>query len=169
MIEVEDNRLAFKAGRYATVRDAWQHGLDESHWSHGITINLGNDMSVSDAEVQRRVSYIRVNLLKAMFGNNWRRKASADFIAFRGGSKELLNQHWHVLMSVRGTHDWSNEKIAKQISQIENRRPRERWEKVAHVACNWKNDNRFHSYCAREIQPQENSGGRLSQDSFLLL
>jgi hypothetical protein len=112
-------RGAFQPGKYATVADAWRH-LDEEYWRIGLTINLGNGMNVSGEEAKRRLNYIRLHLLRAMFGNNFRRQnAKINFLVFGQGSRLCFNQHYHALMAIEGDHNWSDQRIATVISGIE--------------------------------------------------
>jgi hypothetical protein len=62
----------FRDYKGASIAEAWQHGFNPEYWRHCITISQGLGWSVSEAEAQRRLNYIRVRLLKAMFGNNFR-------------------------------------------------------------------------------------------------
>jgi hypothetical protein len=76
----DDSKLrAFRDYKGTSVGDAWRHGLNPEYWRHCITISQGLGWSVSEADATRRLNYIRVRLLKAMFGNNFRRK-SAEII-----------------------------------------------------------------------------------------
>ena len=105
---------------------------------------------MSEAEATRRLNYIRVHLLRAMFGNNFRRKgAEIKFLVFKQGSRATFNQHYHALMAIEGDHDWSDEQIAKAINEIDRNRSKRHWEKDVHVDFDWIKDNRFHSYVAR--------------------
>ena len=143
-------RGAFQPGKYATAADAWRH-LDQEYWRIGLTINLGNGMNVSGEEAKRRLNYIRLRLLKAMFGNNFRRKnAKINLLVFGQGSRLCFNQHYHALMAIEGDHNWSDQRIATVISEIECNRSKRPWEKDVHVDFDWKNGNRFHSYVARD-------------------
>jgi hypothetical protein len=132
------------------VADAWQHAPNPEYWRHCITISQGLGLSVSEAEATRRLNYIRVHLLKAIFGNNFRRKgAKIEFLVFKQGSRATFNQHYHVLMAIKGDHAWSDEQIAEAIVEIDRNRSKEHWEKDVHVDFDWKKGNRFHSYVAR--------------------
>ena len=140
----------FRDYKGASIADAWQHGFNPEYWRHGITISQGLGWNVSEAEATRRLNYIRVHLLKAMFGNNFRRKgAEIKFLVFEQGSRATFNQHHHALMAIEGDHDWSDEQIAKAITEIDRNRSKRHWEKDVHVDFDWKNGNRFHSYVAR--------------------
>jgi hypothetical protein len=151
-------RGAFHPGKYATAADAWQHGLDDQYWRHGITISLGNGMNVSREEAKRTLNYIGVRLLRAMFGNNFRRKsAKINFLVFEQGSRLCFNQHYHALMAIEGEHDWSDQQIAQAIIEIDSNRSKRRWEKDVYVDFNWREGNRFHSYVAREAAYSEDS------------
>jgi hypothetical protein len=89
----------FRDYKGASISDAWQHGLNPEYWRHGITISQGLGWSVSEAEAIRRLNYIRVHLLKAMFGNNFRREgAKVKFLVFEQGSRATFDQHYHALM-----------------------------------------------------------------------
>ena len=146
---------AFYPGNYKSVTDAWC-GLDADYWRHGITANLGNGMNVSEEEAVRRLNYIRVRLLRKMFGNNFRRKnAAIHFLLFRQGSRLCFNQHFHALMAIDGDHNWSDRRIAEAIREIESNRSKRPWEKNAHVDLDWREGNRFHSYVAREAAYSE--------------
>jgi hypothetical protein len=136
--------------KWTTAADAWQHGLDPEYWRHGITINQGLGWSVSEAEVKRRLNYIRVHLLRAIFGNNFRRKgAKVKFLVFEQGSRATFNRHYHALMAIEGDHNWSDERIAVAITEIDGNRSKKHWEKDVYVDFDWINGNRFHSYVAR--------------------
>jgi hypothetical protein len=87
-------------------------------------------MSVSKEDAKRRLNYLRAQMLRAIFGNSWRRKGGKIvFLTFKQGSRATSNQHFHVLMAIEGEHNWSELRIA---------RPREPWEKPAHVDWDWK-------------------------------
>ncbi len=130
--------------------------------AHCLTLNLGNGMSVSEAEAKRRLNYVRVQLLKAVFGNSWRRKGAAiNFFLFEQGSRERGNQHFHVLMRIKGEHNWSDFRIAMKIQSIELWRKRKPWEKPAHVDWDWKKGNAFMAYVSRET-----AGGADRYDIF---
>ena len=108
---------AFQPGTYATVADAWRH-LDEEYWRIGLTVSLGNGMNVSGEEAKRRLNYIRLRLLRAMFGNSFRRKnAKINFFVFGQGSRLCFNQHYHALMAIEGAHDWSDQQSRQQSSK----------------------------------------------------
>jgi hypothetical protein len=80
--------------------------LNGEYWRHCITLNLGNGMSVSEKEAKRRLNYLRVRLLKAMFGNSWRRMGvSIRYLLFKQGTEDRGNQHFHVLMAIEGERD----------------------------------------------------------------
>ena len=135
--------------------------INITYWRFGITINQGNDMSVSAENAHRILNYIRVRLLKAIFGNNYRRKgAEIHFMQFTQGSRDKGNQHFHVLMGIEGNHDWSDQKIADTINEIERNRPKRTWEKAAHVDWDWEKGNAFHRYVAREM--------KLNTDSYTI-
>jgi hypothetical protein len=90
------------------------------------------------------------HLLKAMFGDNFRRKgAEIKFMVFEQGSRATFNQHYHALMAIEGDHNWSDEQIAKAINEIDRNRSKRHWEKDVHVDFGWIKDSRFHSYLAR--------------------
>jgi hypothetical protein len=89
---------AFRDYKGALIADVWRYGLNPEYWRHGLTINQGLGWSVSEVEATKRLNYIRVHLLKAMFGNNFRRKsAKIIFLRFKQGSREDFNQHYHAL------------------------------------------------------------------------
>jgi hypothetical protein len=142
---------AFCDYKGASIADVWRHGLNPEYWRHGITINQGLGWSVSEVKAIKRLNYIRVHLLKAMFGNNFRRKsAKIIFLTFKQGSHRGYNQHYHALMAVEGDHNWSDREIAEAIGEIECNRAKRHWEKGVHVDWDWIKDNRFHSYVARD-------------------
>ena len=150
-ISNDSKRGAFLDYKSASIADVWRYGLNHEYWRHGITINQGSGWSVSEEEAIRRLNYIRLRLLKAMFGNNFRRKgAKINFLIFKQGSRARFNQHYHALMAIEGDHNWSDRRIATVISEIECNRSKRPWEKDAHVDFDWKNGNRFHSYVARD-------------------
>jgi hypothetical protein len=146
----DSQRGAFRDCKSASIADVWRYGLNDEYWRHGITINQGLGWSVSETEATRRLNFIRVRLLRAMFGHNFRRKsAKIIFLMFKQGSHEGFNQHYHALMAIEGDHNWSDQQIAETISEIECNRSKRHWEKSVHVDWNWKKGNRFHSYVAR--------------------
>ena len=128
--------------------------LNEEFWRHGITINQGNGWSVSQEDAQRRLNYIRVGLLRRIFGNNFRRiGAKISFCMFTQGSRKTDNQHFHAVMGIEGSHDWTDQRIAEAIEEIDrSRKNRKRWEKGAHVDLAWRKGNSFHQYSAREMK-----------------
>jgi hypothetical protein len=133
-----------------TVADAWRHAPNPEYWRHGITISQGLGWNVSEAEATKRLNYIRLRLLKALFGNNFRRNgAEVKFLVFEQGSRATFNQHHHALMAIEGDHNWSDEQIAQAIDEIDRNRSKKRWEKDLHVDFDWIKGNRFHSYVAR--------------------
>ena len=87
-----------------------------------------------------------------MFANSWKRKGGKiTFLAFKQGSRERGNQHFHVLMATEGKHNWSDFRIAMKIQTIERLRSKKPGEKDAHVDLNWwKKDNAFMRYVSRE-------------------
>jgi hypothetical protein len=141
---------------------AFANAIDPSYWRHGITINQGLGWNVSESNAKQRLNYIRMELLRAIFGNNFRGKGNIHFLVFTQGASQNGNQHVHALMAIEGKHDWSDLRIAQCIQSIEFRRERKIWEKLAHVDWDWKKgwegekdkyykgDN-FHRYVAREI------------------
>ena len=143
--------------RRGVVFREWAKAINPKYWRHGITINQGNGWSVSEEEARRRLNHIRVRLLKAIFGNNCRRKGRVYFLVFKQGSTELGNQHFHALMGIEGSHDWSDGKIAESVERIESERKRAGWEKPAHLDWNWRKGNDFHKYVAREAALQPDS------------
>jgi hypothetical protein len=149
-ISDDSKHRAFLDYKGTSVADAWRHTLNPEYWRHGITISQGLGWSVSEADATRHLNYIRVRLLKAMFGNNFRKRAKIKFLPFRQGSREGFNQHFHALMAIEGDHDWSDQQIAEAICEIDRKRSKRHWEKDVHVDWNWIKGNRFHSYVARE-------------------
>jgi hypothetical protein len=104
--------------------------VNPDYWRYGITISQGNGMSVSVEEATRRLNYIRVRLLKAIFGNSFRRKGvKITFLVFHQGSRTNGNQHFHALMAIDGKHDWCDLKVAQKIQSIERDRRKRPWEK----------------------------------------
>lgn len=145
---------AFRAGKYETVRELWQHGLNELYWTHGIVISQGNRMCVSNAEAIRRMNSIKRHLLRQMFGNHYRNSAKIEFLMFQHGSYETEDQHFHALMHIEGNHNWSHFRIAMTINSIEfmrhvRNKTKQPWEKKAHVDWGWTNENRYHGYVSR--------------------
>ena len=82
-------------------------------------------MSVSKEDAKRRLNYLRAQMLRAIFGNSWKRKGGKIvFLIFKQGSRATSNQHFHVLMAIEGEHNWSELRIAMEIQSIELSRPR---------------------------------------------
>ena len=116
---VDLRQAAFLDYKGTTVADVWRHAPNPKYWRHGITISQGLGWSVSEAEATRRLNYIRVHLLRAMFGNNFRKRAKIEFLMFKQGSRATFNQHYHALMAIEGDHNWSDEQIAQAIIEID--------------------------------------------------
>jgi hypothetical protein len=115
----------FRGYKGGSLGDAWRHALNPEYWRHGITISQGLGWSVSGDQAIKRLNYLRVRLLKAIFGNNFRRKsAEIKFLVFKQGSREGFNRHFHVLMAIRGEHNWSDQQIAEAICEIDSKRPK---------------------------------------------
>lgn len=148
----------FREGLYLSAKDAW-NGLNEDYWKYGITINQGNGWSVEEDVAKQRLNYIRLKLLRAMFGNNFRRQgAKIQFCMFKQGSLQIGNQHFHTLMGIEGCHDWTDLEIAEAIEKIDlGRGNRKRCEKPVHVDFEWQKGNRFHRYSAREMSHDADS------------
>ena len=64
--------------------------LNEDYWRHGITVSLGNGMSVSEENAKRRLRYIALHLKRRIWGNNHRKQRNIEFIVFK---HQLVNQH----------------------------------------------------------------------------
>ena len=151
--------------RYKSVKEAWEHSLDENVWRHSIVISnptldrkkkagisaQGDTENVRDEEVRRRLKYIRARLLRAIWGNHWQGKGQIMYLVFRQGKKKSYNVHYHALMAIVGKHDWSDEAVEMAIQAIEKNRTKESWEKEAKVDCRWRKGNAMHSYCSREV------------------
>ena len=148
----DDPKLrAFRDCKSASVRDAWRRIESRvlEAWHHDQS-GVGLERLGSETQ-QDALTIFACGLLKAMFGNNFRRKsAEIIFLRFKQGSREGFNQHFHALMAIEGDHDWSDQQIAEAICEIDRKRSKRHWEKDVHVDWNWINDNRFHSYVARE-------------------
>jgi hypothetical protein len=137
---------------WTSVDEAWADGLNEEYWRWGITISQGLGWNVSEETLMNRLNYIRCGLGRALFGNNWRRRACRiSFLVFRHGSMQSFDQHFHAVMAIEGDHGWSDEQVAKEITAIELKRKRFHWEKLAYVDFDWREGNRFHKYIRREM------------------
>ena len=113
----------FKTNAFLNDHRSLGKALNEEYWRHGITINQGIGWSVSQAEAQRRLNYIRVGLLRRIFGNNFRRIGGKIwFCMFTQGSRKTDNQHFHAVMGIEGHHDWSDQEIAEAIDEIDRSR-----------------------------------------------
>jgi hypothetical protein len=144
----------FKDRKFAK---AFSMAIDPCYWRHGITINQGHGWNVSEKHTNQRLNYIRVELLRAIFGNNFRGKGNIRFLAFIQGAAPNGNQHFHVLMAIEGKHDWSDKKIAEYIEKIDMDRKRQSWEKEVYADWDWKKGNNFHRYVAREVASKPGS------------
>jgi hypothetical protein len=151
---------SFRQGDYKNLKEFWHNALDETYWTHGITVNVGNGFNVGKDYCRQRLNYIRHRLAREMFGNNWRAKASISFLVFAHGSVKSYNQHFHALLHIEGEHDWSGGEITLAIRRLEAIRPKKHWEKQAYVdwvaqpIYKWRGQkalNRFHSYVARYV------------------
>ena len=81
---------AFYRRPYSSVADALSSGLDEQVWRWGLVFNQGNDWSVSENRVRERLRNIRMNLLRAIFGNRHRGKGSIRFLRFQARIAEIV-------------------------------------------------------------------------------
>lgn len=145
---------SFYQKQYSSVSDALSTGLNEQCWRWGLVFNQGNDWSVSENRVRERLSYIRSNLLRAIFGNRHRGKGSIRFLVFKHGGLNSFNQHWHVLMAIEGSRpDWSDFRVAMKVSEVDGEFIRSvKSEKLVHVDHEWRQGNRYHSYVSRYVQ-----------------
>jgi hypothetical protein len=75
-----------------------------------------------------------------------------DELKWNKSKKVSRGEHFHALMAVKGNHGRSDQEIADAITEIENNRKREQWEKKAHVDFDWRKGNRFHGYIGREVK-----------------
>jgi hypothetical protein len=143
--------IAFYQKPYSSVAGALSSGFNEQVWRWGLVFNQGNDWSVSENRVRERLSNIRSNLLRTIFGNRHRGKGGVRFFAFKHGSLNSFDQHWHVLMAIEGSHsDWNDLRIAMKVQDIDGEfiRPH-KWEKLVQVDWKWREGNRYHSYVSR--------------------
>src|SRR5262249_31096552 len=77
--DLKNSALAFHNHQYRSVRDAWERGFNEMHWRLGLVFNLGNGMNVSENRVRERLRFIASKLLRTMYGNRYRGKATVRF------------------------------------------------------------------------------------------
>jgi hypothetical protein len=89
-------KTAFHPGHYQNVKEAWSQAINENYWRHGLVISQGNEMNVSAERCRERLKFIASRLLRAMYGNKYRRKGhKVHFIVAGEGSKESYNLHYH--------------------------------------------------------------------------
>src|SRR5262249_55272005 len=90
-------------------------------------------------------------LLRKIYGNRHRGKATVRFIVFEHGASKSFNRHYHILMAIDGEpHDWSDFRIAMTIRTIDREFIEEHsWEKCVHVDYDWQKGNRYHRYVSR--------------------
>jgi len=69
----------------------------------------------------------------------------------------LQNRLVTLWRSIEGDHNWSDQKIAEAIREIDRNRSKRHWEKDVHVDFDWKNGNRFHGYVARKAASNADS------------
>jgi hypothetical protein len=67
---------AFHDRQYRSFKDACEHGFNESFWRWGLVFNQGNDMNVSADRVKARLRFIASKLLRKIYGNRHRDKAT---------------------------------------------------------------------------------------------
>ena len=136
---------------FASVEDAWSHGLNEHAWRHGLVFNAGNEMNVTPDRCRERLWFIGAQLLRKMFGNQYRKRGGVTFLAAQEGSRKSYNQHFHVLMMIDGNHGWDDERVAQEIKQIDSQFL---WrdEKPVKIDYDWQKENRYHSYTTKLLQ-----------------
>ena len=164
---------AFKDGNFQSLPRVWS-ALNEEHWTHGLTISANHDWKVSEQRARDRLTYLTLRLKREIWGNDHQKQRKIELMVFKHSlikrrskeqrkrsspsaeparSMELVGEHWHALMAIKGNHGWSAQQIADAINEIErNSKMRMRSEKAIHVDFNWKNGNAFHSYVAREVK-----------------
>jgi hypothetical protein len=81
--------------------------LNEEYWRHGITISLGNRMSVSlsEAQVRDRLRYIALRLKRRIWGNNHDKQRKIEFFVFR---HRWINKHKRQEEKKTGSANWSD-------------------------------------------------------------
>jgi hypothetical protein len=148
---LQPTSFPFHNHQFRSFKDAWEHGFNESFWRWGLVFNQGNDMNVSADRVKARLRFISSRLLRKIYGNRHRDKATVRFIVFEHGASKSFNRHYHVLMAIDGDpSDWSDFRIAMTIRAIDQEFVKQHsWEKPAHVDWDWQKGNRYHSYTSR--------------------
>jgi hypothetical protein len=138
---------------YWTVADAFQNGFNESYWRHAIVFSEGNEWNVTETSVRGRLKYLKSRLARTIFGNRWRHKGKIIFFIFKHGADVNFNAHYHALMGIEGSHDWSDQQIADTLRCIDSELIGcRRYEKPIHVDHDWKKGNHMHSYVSKYVQ-----------------
>ena len=108
-------------------------------------------MNVSEDRVKERLRFVKSRLLREIYGNRYRGKATVWFAVFQHGVRHSFNQHYHVLMATEGEpNDWSDFRVAMAIRRIDRELVKgHRWEKPVHVDWDWQKGNRYHAYGSR--------------------
>jgi hypothetical protein len=158
------DQLAFHQRPYPSPKEAWR-GMNDKFWRWGLVFSQGNEWNVSVDRVKQRLRFIAGNLLRAMYGNNYRTKANIVFLVFKHGSSKSFDEHYHALMGFeRGRPVWSDLRIDFEIKEIDTRFKGHKSEKCVWVDRDWKNGNHYHSYVSRFVQTTDGS----SDDWFFL-
>jgi hypothetical protein len=79
--------------------------LNEEHWRHGLTVSLGNGMSVSEENAKRRLRYIALQLKRRIWGNNHRKQRNIEFVVFK---HQFINQYKKREEKETGSRDQSD-------------------------------------------------------------
>ena len=98
---------AFYDGHYSSVVHAWSSGLNEQVLRWGLVFNQGNDWSVSENRVRERLRNIRMNLLRAIFGNRHRGKGSIAILGLQTWVVEVVQS---ALACLDG-HRWKSSRL----------------------------------------------------------
>lgn len=138
---------------YTSISDFFHFGLNEEFWRHAITFSQGNGWNTAWTAVKGRLEYLRARLVRAIFGNHWRKKGRIHFLGFKHGFENSFNTHFHVLMGIIGVHDWPDLGVEHALYEIDSLRPGQMgYEKSIHIDCDWRKNNQMHSYVSRFVQ-----------------
>lgn len=158
------DQLAFYQRDFRSVREVFQHGLNENFWRWGLVFNQGNGWNVSENSVRERLRMIASDLLRTIYGNRFRNKAKLRFVVFRHGSSKSFDEHYHALMGFEGEPPhWSDDLIKLRIEATDWTMTND-YTKLVHVDIVSKDGNRYHSYVSQFEQQ-----GRSGSDNWFFL
>lgn len=99
---------AFHDGDHRSLGDA----LNEQYWRHGLTVSLGNGLSVSEDQARRRLRYVACRLKRLIWGQKNQRKI--EVIVFKHW---MVNRHKKKQELERGSRNWSDRQQQQLVDE----------------------------------------------------